>query len=161
MTGGEEWLGVNKTVLGRLCLTGQLEPRFHPTHGGMTFLWSGVLEKHSACLLRIILGLPGHKKGGIPHRFPSVTQEICAELVSRRHKHRERGKANVSQERLLKDPILPGSKGKSAGMERTTKGKSHKERSLGSLAKPDTEEQPQFWHPGMKTDISSTPILCR
>lgn len=161
MTGGEEWHRVNKLFLGDCVSQGSSSPDSIPR----------MEERHSsgrASLKNTLLpsknntGLARPQKGGIPHGFPLVTQEIRAELVLKRHKHRERRKTQS-------DPGFGRGSGKipsclaarTAGVERTAKGKSQKERSLGFLAKPDTEEQPQFWNAGTKADISSVPILRR
>lgn len=105
---------------------------------------------------------------GIPSKIPFSDPGDLYELVLERHKHRDPARQKKSQcdpgpgRDTGKIPSLLAASARTAGVKRTTKEKSHKERSLGFLAKTDTEEQPQFWHPGMvKIDISSIPILCR
>lgn len=51
-------------------------------------------------------GLARPQKGGIPHRFPAVTQEVWTELVLKGHNRRK-----VMGE-TRGDPVLAGTKGK-------------------------------------------------
>lgn len=75
-----------------------------PAHA-RTFLCSGVLEKLSLPS-KNNTGLARPQKGGIPPRFPSVTQGICTELVL---KGAQTLAGRRKAERSQNDP---GSKGK-------------------------------------------------